>query len=111
MTVEDAREGPGVLQVDGIEITEIRIDGGHCGYGMAFTEREHILATPRRVLDFNIEEPAVKQGDERDGGREGSSGVEALVHCITRLLKRQQANVGVFNGEQPEHCLPQQEIR
>jgi hypothetical protein len=36
--------------------------------------------------------------------------MEAAIHCIARLLKRQHANVGVFYSKEPEHRLPQQEI-
>jgi hypothetical protein len=93
-----------------IEITEVRVDGRHGGYRVAFAQREHVLAAPCRILNIDIEKSPVEQRYQRSRGRESSARMQPPIDGIARLLKRQQTDIGIFYGKHPEGCLAQQEI-
>jgi hypothetical protein len=77
---------------------------------VAFAEREEILPAAGRVGDIDIHEPAVVQRGQRDHGRKGAARVKAFVFRIAALFQHEDADIGVFDGKQFQHALPQQVI-
>ena len=73
-------------------------------------QHEEILAGPRRVGDIDVDEAAVVQRDERDGRRKRAAGVKTLVDGIAALLEREQADVGVLDGQELQDALAQNVI-
>ena len=70
-----------------IEITELRVDRGERRHCMALAEDEQVLAAPRRVLDIDIDEPAVVQRHQRDRRRKCAARVQPFVDGVAALLR------------------------
>src|SRR5690606_21139140 len=107
MAVQDARIRPRIAQDGSIEVAELGVDRGHGRDGVALAQHEEILAAARRIDDVDVDEPAVVERDERDGGREGAAGVQALVDSIAALFEVERADVGGLDGQQLEDALAQ----
>ena len=110
MPVQNARERARVPQDGSIEVSELGVNRGEGGHRVPLAEHEEILPGPRRIGDIDVDEAAVVERDERDGGRERPAGVKALVDGIAALLEREQPDVGVFDGQQLENAFPEEVI-
>ena len=77
---------------------------------MALAEGKDILAGPRGIFDIEPEIAALKKRDQRNGRRERAAGMPALVDSVATLLQRENAYIGVFNGEKPENTLAHQKF-
>ena len=100
MAIQDAGVRARVAQHLAAEITQVGIDRGHGRHRVAFAEGEEILPAAGGVGDVDIHEPAVIQGRQRDHGRERAARVQALIHRIAALFQRQDADIGVFHGQE-----------
>ena len=108
MAIQDAGVRARVAQDFAAEIAQVGVNSGHGGHRVAFAEGEEILPAAGRVGDVDIHKPAVIQRRQRDHGRERAARVQALIHRIAALFQRQDADIGVFHGQEFEHTLPQQ---
>src|SRR5206468_2804515 len=94
MAVEDALERARVLQDRSIEIAELGVNRRQRRHGVPLAEDKQVLLAAGRIDDVDVQESAVVQGHERNGGRKSTAGMKALVYGVAALLQRQEADVG-----------------
>ena len=111
MAVEDALVRPRVAQHRAVEVAELGVDRRQRGDRVPLAEDEQVLPAPRRIDDVDVDESAVVQRHERDGGGERAAGVQALVDGVAALLEAQQPDVGVLDRQQLEDALAQADSR
>ena len=54
-----------------------------------------------------VDEAAVVERDQRDDGREGAAGVQALIDGVAALFEGENADVRVLDGQQFQNALAQ----
>src|SRR5580658_6370244 len=77
---------------------------------MALAERENVLSGPRGIFNIDAQSAAVEQRDERNGCRESAACVKAGIDRIAVLFESKNANVRVFDGQQPKKTTAEQRI-
>jgi hypothetical protein len=110
VTVQDAFVRAGIAKYFFIKVTKLGVDGRERGDRMAFAEREHVLSGLGGVFDIEMKEAAIEKRDQGNCRREGSSGVETVIDGIATLPKRQDAYVGIFDGEQFKNAIAKESV-
>ena len=108
MAVQNALERARVLQDLGVEVAQLGIDGSQRGDGVALAEYEHVASDARRIFHIGRDEATVIERDQGNHGRERSAGMQPFIHCIARLIERQDTDIRILDGEQLKNTLPQQ---
>ena len=111
MPVEDALVRARVAQDRPVEVAQLGVDRRQRGDRVPLAQDEQVLPAPRRIDDVDVDEAAVVERDERDGGGEGAARVQALVDGVAALLEAQQPNVGVLDRQQLEDAVAQADSR
>src|SRR6185312_14475879 len=78
---------------------------------MSLAEDECVLTRARWILNVEIQESAIEQRDQRDGGGKRSTGVQTLVGGIAALPDGQNPDIGILDLQQFHQSLPPQVLR
>src|ERR1700744_6222277 len=104
MPIQDAGIGTRVFERFAIEISQLGIDGSHRGDCVALAQGEDVLAGAGRVFDIQVDKSTVEQSDQREDGGEGAPRMQPFIYSVAALLKGEQANIGILDGEQLEQA-------
>jgi hypothetical protein len=99
MAVEQAGMGAGAAKNLLVEVPKLRIDGRKRGDRMAFAEGEDILTAAGRISNVQIQKSPVEKRYKGYGGRKSTASVKSVVHRITTLLQREDADIRVLYRE------------